>query len=108
MAKWQQHRQMLLVLTFLGVFCSLGRFSLDPTAGNRSVTPITFPQVVPIPGWQLLESRPLAESITRRDKSSEALLASQKYRYSQNNQQMEIDMRYVVSTLGELHIKSGR
>ncbi len=103
MTNWRQPRQMLLALTFVSVFFSLGRFSLDPTAGNRQVTPLTFPSVVPLQGWQLLESRPQAEPITRVHNSWEAVLATHKYRYKQNNQQMEIQMRYVVGTSGELH-----
>ncbi len=103
MAKWQKHRQILLTLTFVSAFFTLSRFSLDPTAGNRPVSPLVFPSVVPLPGWQLLESRPLGEPITRVHKSDEAVLASQKYSYRQNNQQMEIEMGYVVSTLGEVH-----
>lgn len=101
MTNWGQHRQMLLALTFAGVFFTLGRFSLNSTAGNRPVTAFAFPSVVPLPGWQLLESHPLAE--TSPPDSYEVVLASQKYRYRQNNQQMEIQMRYVVGTLGQFH-----
>lgn len=102
MINWQQHRQIMLALTFVGVFFTLGRFCYDPTAGNRSVSAFAFPKVVPLAGWQLLESRPLAEPIASEHKSWEAVLASQKYRYRQNNQQLEIEMRYLASTSGEL------
>ena len=51
---------------------------------------------------EVLESRPLAEPIVSPRKSWEAVLASQKYRYRQNNQQLEIEMRYLASTSGEL------
>ncbi len=102
MTNWRQPRQMLLALTFISVFFTLCRFSLDPTAGNRQVTPIAFPPVVPLQGWQLLESRPPSEPIARTHKSWEAVLATQKYRYQKNNQQMEIEMHYVVGTPGEL------
>ena len=103
MAKWQKHRQMLLTLTFVGVFFTLSRFSLDSTAGNRPVTPLAFPSIVPLPGWQTLEYRPLSEPVGHAHKSDEAVLGRQKYSYRHNNQQMEIEMSYVVSTLGEVH-----
>lgn len=102
MTNWGQHRQMLIALTFTGVFFTLGRFILDPTAGKRPVTPFTFPSVVPLPGWQLLESVSLAKPIASNSDSYEAVLANRKYRYRQNNQQMEIESRYVVGTLGDL------
>ena len=98
MNKWGQHRQLLLALTFVGVFFTLGRFSLDSAAGNRQVSAFAFPSVVPLPGWQLLESRPLAEP--SRPDSYEVVLASQKYRYRQNKQHLEIEMRYEVGSLG--------
>lgn len=101
MTNWRQYRQVMIALTFAGVFFTLVRFSLDPTAGKRSVSPFAFPKVVPLPGWQLLESQPLGEPIAS-PQSWEAVLASRKYRYRQNKQQMEIEMHYVVGTLGQL------
>lgn len=104
MTSWRQHRQMLILFTFAGVFFTLAKFSLDPNAGNRPVRPFAFTEVVPLPGWQLLESRPLVEPVGSLPSSKwESVLASQKYYYKQNNQQMEIEMRYVVGTLGDLY-----
>lgn len=103
MIKWQQYRQVSIALTFISVFFTLGRFSLDPTAGNRPVTAFAFPSVVALPGWKLLESRRQAEPTanSRPDSGEPVLVASQKYRYQQNNQQLEIDMRYIVGNWGD-------
>lgn len=104
MTNWQQHRQRLIALTFVGILLTLGRFSLDATAGKRSVKPFAFPSVVPLPKRQLLESRSLAEpTATHPDSMWDSVLAGQKYYYHQNNQQVEIEMRYVVATAGELN-----
>ena len=104
MTNWQQHRQRLIALTFVGILFTLGRFSLDATAGKRSVKPFAFPSVVPLTKWQLLESRPLAEpTATHSDSMWDSVLGGQKYYYQQNNQQIEIEMRYVVATAGELN-----
>lgn len=104
MTNWQQHRQRLIALTFIGILLTLGRFSLDATAGKRSVKPFAFPSVVPLPKWQLLESRPLAEpTATHSNFTWDSVLGGQKYYYQQNNQQVEIEMRYVVATAGELN-----
>ncbi len=102
MTNGQQHRQLLIAFTLAGVFFTICRFILDPTAGNRPVTPFTFPSVVPLPGWQPLESRPLVSPIASSSVDiHEADLTSRQYRYSsQNHQQMEIEMHYVAGTLG--------
>lgn len=103
MKNWQQHRQTLIAFSFVGIFFTLCRFSLDPTAGKRPVTAFAFPKVVPLPGWQLLESsRSVIKRKAEPSNPYEAVLASQKYLYRQNNQQMEIEMRYVVGTLGNI------
>lgn len=101
-------RQMLIAIAFAGVFLTLGRFSLDSSAGNRPASPLAFPSKVPLPGWQLLESRTLTKPIASAHKSWEAVPASHKYRYRQGNQQLEIEMRYIVSTSGELQSYFGR
>lgn len=103
MTNWRQHRQLILTLTFASVLFTLGQFILDSTAGNRSVPPFSFPSVVPLPGWQLLNSRPLAKPITSRTSSYEALLASQEYLYKRDGYRLQIKMGYVVGTLGRLH-----
>lgn len=104
MTSWRQHRQMLISFTFAGVFLTLGKFSLDPNAGNRPVKPFAFAEVIPLPGWQLLKSHSLVEPVASLPSSKwDSVLASQKYYYKQNNQQMEIEMRYVVGTLGDLY-----
>ena len=104
MIKWQQHRQILIALTFVSVFFTLGRFSLDATAGNRSVKPFAFPSVVPLPGWKLFKSHPLAEpTATHSNSKWDSILASRKYYYKQNNQHIEIEMRYAIGSLGDIH-----
>ena len=101
MTNRQQHRHLAIAFTLVGVFLTLCRFILDPTAGNRPVTAFIFPSVVPLPGWQPLDSRPLVSPIASNADIHEADLTSRQYRYSsQNHQQMEIEMHYVVSTLG--------
>ncbi len=102
MTKWQQHRQILLAFTFVSVFFTLGRFSLDRTAGNRQVTPFAFSEVVPLPGWQMLESHPLVEPIASPPKSFDSVLASRKYLYRRNDHRLEIKMHYIVGTSGNL------
>lgn len=102
MTKWQQHRQVMIALTFGGALVTVGIFSLDSSAGNRSVTPFSFPEIVPLPEWQLVESR-LLPDYAASSESHELVSASHKYLYIGNERQLEIEMRYMVGTLGELH-----
>lgn len=102
MYKWQQYRQIIIAFTFVSVLLTLGKYILDPTIGKRSVTSFAFPSVVPLPEWQLIESRTLKSTVSRTN-SYEGVLVSQKYLYTQNNHQLEIEMSYVVGTLGRLH-----
>lgn len=102
MTHWQQCRQVLIAIAFASVCLTLVRFSLDPTAGKRPVTPFAFPAVVPLPGWQLSNSHPLPIPATPPD-SLDSVLASRKYHYRQQGQQLEIEMRYIGGTLGDIH-----
>lgn len=105
MVKWRQYRQVLILLTFAGVFFTLGRFGLDPNAGNRPVTPFAFPSKVPLPGWQLWESHSLAkpEASGLPNSGEPVLVARHKYRYQQSNRHLEIEMRYLVGTWGHVY-----
>ena len=102
MTRWQQHRQILIALTFASICITLGRISLDPSAGKRSLATFNFPSVVPLPGWQLLESFPLAKPLPSPYKFSAIVLSSQKYLYKRDKHQMEIAMQYEASASGEL------
>lgn len=102
MSKWQQQRQIMLALTIIGVFFTLARFSLDSTAGKRSVAPFVFPKAVPLPEWQVVESHSLVEPIVNPPKTFDSVLASWKYLYRRNDYRLEIQMRYIVGTSGHL------
>ncbi|HEY9876139.1 MAG TPA: cyanoexosortase A system-associated protein [Candidatus Obscuribacterales bacterium] len=110
MTSWSEYRQVMIKVTFAGVFLTLVRFIFDPTAGNRPVKPFTFPSAVEVPRWQLVESSPLAEPLASSQNSLESVLANRKYLYRQNDQQLEIKMRYMVATTGNFpgYFKDGK
>jgi len=103
-----QLRLRLLRLTCLSVFLALSKLMLDPAAGQHPFAPFSFSQVIPLSGWQLVESQALGD---RRSNSPryDQVITGQRYYYqqknSQNNQknrQLIITVRYVVHTEGNV------
>lgn len=103
MTNWRQHQHKLIAFTFAGVVLTLGRFSLDPTAANRPVTPFTFPSVVPLPGWQLAQSLPLTIPKVEREDNYGIVSTSRQYSYRQGNQQLKVEINYEEGTLGDFY-----
>ena len=54
----KQLRIPLLMFIFTGTIIVLGKIILDPNIGKRQLTPITFPQSVPLEGWKIQKSEP--------------------------------------------------
>lgn len=87
----------LLAVIFGSALFVLGKTTLAPVAGNSIVTSFVFPTGVPLSQWQLSLSRPLADPITKGPKSP-----GRHYRYIQKNISLDIDMRYIVDTHGNV------
>jgi cyanosortase A-associated protein len=102
MLKWQQQRQIILAIALGSVVFSLLRLSTDSTVGKRSLAAFTFPQTVPLPGWQMLESQTIKAVSDGATNSYNAVLASQKYHYRNRERLLEIEMRYMASNSGDL------
>lgn len=102
MTNWQ-HRRMLLAFTFAGVIFTFAKFSLDSTAGNRSVTPFTSPSVVPLAGWQFTKSLPLTLPEVDSEDNYGIVSTSRQYNYRQESQQLEVEIHYETGTLGNFY-----
>ncbi len=101
---WRQLRIPLLAITCVSVVCLVSKAILSPIKTSREFTPFTFPQAVPLPEWQLVQSRPLASQATKQspDKKDATILGGRSYKYTQNNLPLDIEMRYVVSPVGSV------
>ena len=97
-----QYRQIIITAILIGVFLTIVRLLIDTNISNKQVSNFDFPPIVPLSGWQRLKSVSLDESIDSDAKTYEALLAGRKYIYQQNNQKLQIEMRYLVGTLGRI------
>ncbi|PSO59061.1 MAG: cyanoexosortase A system-associated protein [Cyanobacteria bacterium QH_2_48_84] len=74
----------MLAITFGGVVFALGQSILAPTIStDKKASSFSFPSKVPLPGWQLVETRSLKDPPGRN------------YQYTRNTLPMEIEMRYV-------------
>lgn len=88
----------LLTVILSSVFLIFGRISLAPIVSNSKITPFVFPTTIPLPGWQPMDSRPMSDSIA----SSTKYLAARHYQYIQNDLPLDIEMRYLVNTGGNV------
>lgn len=98
MSFWKSFRPVLLGATFSGICLVLIKLILYPTPSKPSVIPLTFPSAIPLQEWQPLPSYPLVHSTTDRVK----YLSGRHYRYIQNSRPLDIEMRYIVDTDGEV------
>ncbi len=113
---WKKLRVPLLVLTFANIVLVLSRSILDPSIGKRTIAYFVFPQVVPLPQWQLVASHPLKNQTVDRPPLFKIVLSGMQYRYLQNDLHashhsgtekqtpapLDIEMRYEVGTEGDV------
>lgn len=93
---WKPVRISLLAVTLAGVLLVAGKLTFYPSKGNNSATQFDFPSTVPLAEWKLQNSAPLKISDTSEVK------AARKYEYQKSNIALEIEMRYVVGTIGDV------
>jgi len=98
MILWKQLRIPFLAVTFGSILWVFGKVILLPSTDRHSVTPFIFPEEVPLPGWQPLASHPLVKPINKE------LIAGRRYQYSQNERVLDIEMRYLGSSTGDVKI----
>ncbi|MCC3409311.1 MAG: cyanoexosortase A system-associated protein [Microcoleus sp. PH2017_10_PVI_O_A] len=93
---WKPVRISLLAVTLAGVLLVTGKLTFYPSTGNSFATKFEFPESVPLADWKLQKSAPLKISDTSEVK------AARKYEYQKSNIALEIEMRYVVGTIGDV------
>lgn len=92
---WKLIRISLLAVTLGGILWVLGKSVLQPNVDEPPVNSFVFPTAVPLPDWQQVESAPL--------KTSKAnFLAGQRYQYRRDSVLLDIEMRYVNYTDGNV------
>jgi cyanosortase A-associated protein len=93
---WKTARTSVLTVTLIGVLLVAGKLTLYPSVGTPSATPFELPETVSVTDWQIKKSTPLNISDTSQ------IQVGRKYEYQKNNLALEIEMRYVVGTIGDV------
>lgn len=99
---WQRLRIPLLAITCVSVVCLVGKAVISPIKTSRELAPFTFPPAVPLPEWQLVQSKPLAHQVTRKAARKIDFLAGRSYQYTQNSLPLDVEMRYIVYPDGDI------
>ncbi len=95
-------RHLLLSGICVGIALTIGKLLLDPTTSQRQYTAIPLPQALPLPESQLLESQPIQLPQAESPKYDQ-ILSGQKYRYIRSGIPIQLELRDVVNTGGNIH-----
>jgi cyanosortase A-associated protein len=99
MISWKQIQLPLLAFNLLTSGFVLGKSFLDPRMGQ--LTPFEFFPDVPIAQWQPVDSKRL-KPLPEPDTEGSILQVGRSYQYRQANRLLDIEMRYVIRTKGEV------
>lgn len=99
---WQKLRTPLLAITFVSVVSLVGKTILTPTKTSRQITSSTFPQVVPLPGWQFVQSGPLTPQADGESGRRVAAASGRDYQYSRNTLPLDIEIRDADALIGDI------
>ena len=103
MISWVKIRILLLGIQLLGVIFVLGKSILYPTVKDNTFSPFVFPTTVPLPQWRLVETGPVNSQLVKPlAYLSGKYVSGKRYYYIQNDLSLEIEMRYLVNTNGNL------
>jgi cyanosortase A-associated protein len=101
MKNWKPLRISLLAVIFGSVLFVLGRSIVANKVDNYTATPSVFPPEVPLPEWEPVASRPLQVQTKQTNKNPKFLIGRQ-YQYIRNGRPLELEMRYIVDTDGDI------
>jgi cyanosortase A-associated protein len=97
----KKFRVPILGITFSCAVLVLGKIILFPGSTKPEFTPFVFPEKAPLAQWQLSASLPLPEPTAENPE----LFSQRGYQYSRNNQQLNIEMYYLVLEYIPLNVK---
>ncbi|MCX7596203.1 MAG: cyanoexosortase A system-associated protein [Fischerella sp.] len=95
---WEKIRLSLLILTSSSIFLVLGLVIFLPKQENHTATPIVFPETVSIPNWQFKSSSSPPLLLEKYPQ----LIAHKNYQYTLNNLPLDIEMRYIKTSVGDV------
>lgn len=87
----KQLRVPLLAVICGSVLLAVGKIYIDPAPEKYSVNPSVLPENVQLPGWELEKTTQLPQQEIDAELN---MAVGRNYQYSQNNELVEIEMRY--------------
>lgn len=98
-----QYRNNFLSLTCIGICLATIYSVIQPTVGNRQVSPFSFPDTIPLESWNLVKTEPIVNSKKEKTKQEELIASGQSYIYNKDNLALKVEMLYLVGTRGNVH-----
>lgn len=98
-----QWRIPLLLTTWMGMV--LAAVYLVCVPNSRRAIAYTFPDKFAIKGWQQVSAHPVGAPVVKditAANDSDFMLSGKQYRYRHNNREVDVQMRYIVSTQGDI------
>ncbi len=96
-------RTAFLAITAVAIAVTLGKSVAHPEVASPSVKDYTFPEYVMLPQWKLLTSKPVNSHLVQPPAYiSGDFIAGKHYRYLKNGKNLDIEMRYLANTNGDL------
>ena len=96
-------RMALLVAIAIGIAFVLGKSLARPATRTPPIANFTFPAAVPLPQWQRLAGDAVDPHLVKPPAYiSGKFVSGRRYRYLQNDVSLDIEMRYLVGTNGDL------
>ncbi|MDZ7957544.1 MAG: cyanoexosortase A system-associated protein [Aulosira sp. DedQUE10] len=92
----------LLAVTCFGVFFTVAKLVFQNDATIHTVKPLAFPATVVLSGNKMWESQALTDTVVQQSRQYDAVISGRRYRYRYQNIPLDIEMRYVVGTLGNV------
>lgn len=97
--QWQTS---LLATTCLSISLLTIYSWFSPSAGKREVKAFIFPNQIELKSWQLIKTESLPLNNIKTSLQSDRITAEKHYSYFKNGVPLEIKMRYVIGTKGNL------
>ena len=95
-------RSRFLTTTTVGIALAVIYSAIAPSAGKRKVADFIFPQRITLNSWQQTSSQSLSLTQTSPDSDGEVVKSGKIYRYSQDDKNLTVEMRYIVGARGEI------
>ncbi len=99
---WTYIRISLLAVTCIGVFFTLEKLIFDADAASHKVSNFVFPASVLLTDGKILESQLLIDKVVQESRKYDTVISGRRYRYRYNSIPLDVEMRYVVGTSGNV------